>query len=130
MKSFTRSDIVKLRSEIDAALAEVAKKNGIVIQAGNATFNHLTATFKVELIAQGDDGQIVDKYGASFKALHTFLGMKASDLGSEFTLNGKNFILKGYSPKSRKFPFIATNVLDGKDYKLPNDSVKKALGYN
>ena len=47
IESFNKPQIVQLRSEIDNALASVAKKYGITISAGNCSFSGNEANFKL-----------------------------------------------------------------------------------
>lgn len=53
-----RAALRLIRDAINENLAEFAKENGIAIQAGRATYAHdgSTATFKVEILTQGNNG--------------------------------------------------------------------------
>jgi hypothetical protein len=45
----------QLRTEINAALAKVAAKNGVVLKAGNCSYTATTFTFKLEGTIEGGE---------------------------------------------------------------------------
>lgn len=111
-----------LRSEINEALEPIAEKYGIKFDAGNASFSQFNATIKLE-IATAQNGDFVTKEAQSFLTYAELLGLSKDFLNKEFSYFGTKYILTGYSPRSTKYPFIVTKVLDGGSYKLPKNAV-------
>lgn len=126
MKSFTRDACKLLRDEIDAALQAVAKKHGITLKVGNASFDANQINFKLNAMTLGEGGEVVTPEKKAFIADAHFYGFKAEDLGRTFMSNGKTFTIAGLKHANRKMPIIATS--EGKSYKFAVDAVKRALG--
>jgi len=126
MSTITKQLLQTLRPEINAALAEVAKRHGISIQAGNAKF-HLDGSqgeFKVSLFANADrtiaDAK-ADKQAdtlAAYRPLYPDL-----DLDREFTINGIKLKVTGYNSRARKTPFIAAIPGTNRFYRLSEDDL-------
>ena len=129
MKTITGTDLQNLRKEIDQALEALGKKYDIKFRAGNASYTGTNATFKLEIATKGEGGEVITKEAADFKIYAERFGVKPEDLGKEIDLMGRKFKLVGILPKSRKFPFSGKDLVDGKSYKLPENAVVKALGY-
>jgi hypothetical protein len=114
-----RETIVNLRKEMEAAMQVVAAKHGIVIKFGNCKFSPENASFKLDVATKAQNGSVITREATAFKQSAVYYGLKSEDLGKVFTFNGKTFKLTGLLPKSRKYPFQATCLQDGKSYKLP-----------
>jgi hypothetical protein len=77
-KDFIRT----FRAEINAALAELAKKHGVVIKAGNATFDPGgSATYKLEVSAVSEDGHVRTPEWLRFENMAGMLGLNVEFLG-------------------------------------------------
>jgi hypothetical protein len=124
--SFDKTNLNSLRSDIDAALAEVAQKYGISIKAGNATYTGETATFKLNLGVIDGDGVAADPMIAAFKNNAKYCGLEASDLGRSFVLNGRSYTIHGLNLKARNRPIIARGS-DGKLYSFEDTAVVRLL---
>jgi hypothetical protein len=108
-----------LREKINAALAPLGKELGVVILAKNATYNHAgtNATFKLEVAAIGESGQVETKGAAAYRELHQLFGLPADGLFKEIIYAGKPFKIVGLLPRSEKSPLLA-QAPDGKQYRL------------
>lgn len=116
-----------LRADLDAALAEVAKKHGIEMEAGSCRFNPMdrTATFKLDCVfPDPKTGEIVDPETQDLRShpMHSkYEGLIITD--HELT----QYKVTGYKKRSRKRPFVAELVSDpSKRYVFPLTSVQIA----
>lgn len=126
MKTLDKTAVITLRNEIEAALQAVAFKHKIVIKAGNGQFSGTNATLKLEIAVIDDSGAIVTKEAVAFKQLAVRYGFKPEDLGREFVVRGRKFVLVGIDRNSYKYPVLATS--NGKTMKLMLADVQAAFG--
>ena len=110
---FTRDDVRRIRTLIDAALQQLAGIPDVELSVGNATFGESNITFKLNVTAKGSGGKEAD----TFKLYASRLGLKANDLGAAFAHAGQVWTLVGYNPRARVAPLIVANST-GKKYKL------------
>lgn len=130
IKEFNKSNLDKIGKDVEKALESVATKYGISIKKGSGSYSDNNFTLKIEMATLSESGEVQSKEMSNFKSYAKVLGMSEKDLGKEFKVNGKTFVLSGYLPRSRKYPLLATNKQDGKQYKFPLEDVKNLLGYN
>lgn len=106
----------KLRIEMDAALQAVAKANGVLIKTGSASYREASATFKVEVVAIGDDAEDGDsltngdataiKAAADWKTSAILFGLKPEWLGAKCSTAHGPFEIVGLIPRRRKYPVL------------------------
>lgn len=126
----TSSLLNTMRPELNAAVAEVAKKYGITIRFGNARFTDLNATFTVDMgIAPSSD---FDPDKALWDSNCKHLGLAPEDFGKEFCFIGEKvaYQICGYNPKGRTNNIRIRRVSDGKEFITNAMSVKAGLGIN
>lgn len=124
----TNKMLTEIRPELDAAVAEVAKKYGVTIRFGNARFSDLNATFTVEMgIAPSDS---FDPARAEWERNCRALGLEPEDFGKEFCFIGEKVAYRicGYNPKGRTNNIRIKRVSDGKEFITNAMSVKAGLG--
>ena len=63
-----------------------------------------------------------------FVALAEECGLKATDYGREFVIEGERYRITGIDPRRFKYPINAERLPDGRAVKMPLDEVLKALG--
>lgn len=127
MKNFDRTALKTLRLELDAALAVVAKKNGIVLSLGNISFSSgefrtkLTGNVKSAPVLNlgGDDADLV-----RLSARATVL--PAQLLGRAFVSNGRRFTLTAVKKSRPKYPYSGIGPSGGR-YKFTVDQVANGL---
>jgi len=127
INQFDKSNLVDLRKDIDLALAEVGKRYGIKINAGNARFTDTTATFKLEA-AVVRDGKAISREMETLKMYLGLLGLNEDHFGKVFKMGSKFFVLSGYSPRKHKKPVLITEVGTERSYCCSEDAVRTALG--
>lgn len=127
MTTITKPLLTTLRTEIDAALAELAAKHGVQIECGNASFTSTNATFKLAINTIGDGGEVVTKEAKDFGRYAGLVNnLKAEWLGESFTVRGETFKIIGYKPRSKKYPVLAENAKGV--YKFSTETVVRAMG--
>lgn len=131
----TRQLLQNVRADIDKALAEVAKKHGVLLLLGNARFNEYEANFKLNLSITNESTVAAIDSGLSTKdakaiadwATHAWLkGLKLEWCGQTFTEGGTVLKVIGFLPNKR-----VNNVLvEGKGggrYVMPAERVCAAF---
>lgn len=128
MTKITRATCKNIRTDLDVALAEVAKKHGLSARSLSGSFDDDTFTVRCEFATVGDDGSVNDKGANDFRRYAPQFGLPADALGQTF-VSPKSGPMKivGLKPRSPKFPVIAEDE-SGKRYKFTADSVKQLLG--
>jgi len=126
MTALSKSSLQALRLDVDAALAEVAAKHGLVIKLGNGSFSPSHATFKLEVSTVREDGLVLTKEADRFRQAATVYGLEPSDLGREFVALGELFQLVGLTT-GWKQPLLGRRVKDGKMYKFTKVAVRAGL---
>ena len=128
---FDKPSLAKLRKEIDAALAEVSRRNGVAIKMGNIRYTESTFSGKLEAaVASGaSTGETVDprmvKYANDYKRYAGIHGLPIALLNNgTVQFNGKRFTILGYNTRGKTYPIIARNSADQKVYKLPLAAVQ------
>jgi hypothetical protein len=129
-----RALLKNLRVDIDAALAAVGEKHGVVLSAGNASFERdgSHGNFKLAVSSISKTGFVETKEAAAFKLNAINFHMKLEDLGEEFsTPAGEKFVLIGVRPRSKTAALLATRTEDGRLCALPLRSFPGAscIGY-
>ena len=116
IQNFAKGNLQTLRVDMDKALQSVAKKYGITIHAGNASFSGNECTFKVKCNTVGSDGTAITREATNwdrYKGLH---GMDHLNVGDTITIQGSPYILTGFNSRARKAPINFKNSA-GSGYK-------------
>jgi hypothetical protein len=124
IQSFNRPALKSLRVSLDAALAKVAAEHGISLSAGNISFTSETATIKVNAGVIGSGGVAVTKEAQAFDQYKNLVGLGHLNVGDQVTLQGKDYIITGYKPRSKKAPVLVKQVSNGGSYKVSIEMVK------
>lgn len=117
----TRPLLRTLHAEFTEALEAVAKRHGVGIQLGNASFTSQNATFKVQVAVTGKGGVADTREAQDFRIFASSYGLSADDLGQTFPYGGKEYTIVGLSRKSTKYPILCKR--DGENVRLPVESV-------
>lgn len=125
--TITRELLRTLRADIDAALAAVGKKHGVVLNAGNASFTPTSASFKLHAVLA--DAPKVDpdvEAADDWRALARRFQLEPDWLGKSFVSGGRPFTIVGLLPNRPKRPVLARGS-NGKGYVFDPDSIRRAL---
>lgn len=128
ISSFDRNSLRVINVALERHLKAFADELGIDIKIGRTKFSAQNATVSVELATKAADGTVRSREAEAFSMLGPMYGFKPEDLGARFDIGSRTYTLLGFIPKSRKFPILARNVGDGREYTLPLDVVRAALG--
>lgn len=129
MKSFTKPMIQLIKSEIEASLSEIAKKNGITFSIGNIRFNddNFRTTLTANIVSKDVSGLTskeiqMKKNVAMFANMY---GIPSDSYNKTFTHNGIQYTLVGLMPSRPKYPVVGKSK-SGVRYKF-NVSVLTSL---
>lgn len=117
-------DMKAFRKDVEAALAEVAKKYGVDIKGGNISYGENDLTLKLNVTRTDKD---VQKEEFLNNIRYAFTAFTADDYLKTFTIKGTDYQLVGFRPRT-KYSVIGKRVKDGKEYGFTYDAVKAAMG--
>ena len=126
IKSFDRPAVKALRSDLDIALAKVAKAYGIEISTGNISFSGDNCTIKVKAAVIGAGGMVMTKEATDF-ARYAKFELPGVSLGDTFMNAGTTYTITGWKSRSRKSPVTAISSANGETYRVPVSMVKAGL---
>ena len=120
INQFDRQTLRALRVDLDAAMATIASKYGIQLNAGNISFTSDTATIKV---AAGiiKNGTVVTPEAKTFDQYKRLVGLGHLNVGDSIQLQGKSYTIAGYKPRSKNAVVVQRA---GRGYKVSVDMVK------
>lgn len=132
MTAINKSTLPSIRAEINAALAAVASKHGLVMSIGNIRFTEDSFRTTLEAKTFKQAGTEVAVAAVEQIALETMgqrvLGVTVEDLAKEYmspTLGKVKLI--GYHPRKPKYPFIVQTTA-GKRFKITVASARNLVG--
>ena len=101
------------------ALEIALRPFGVTVKPARSKYtNGSTGTLQVELIADGADPE-----RENFERFAALYGVKPSDFGRLFTLNGVRYKLTGIEAGRPKFPFVGERTMTGGRFKFTRQSV-------
>ena len=124
VQQFDKQNLRAIRTAMDNALAQVAQQYGITINTGNARFSGNEVTFKVKAnTVDSSTGTAITKEAQMFELVKQQEGIGHLSVGDTITLQGKDFILKGYNSRARKSP-IQIEDMQGRGFKCSVNMLK------
>ena len=120
---FDRQSLRALRVDLDSAMASIASKYGIELSAGNISFTSETATIKVAAGIIGSNGRAVTKEAKAFDQYKRLVGLSDLNVGDSVNVQGKQYTITGYKPRSKKSPVCIENA-KGQGYKVSVEMIK------
>lgn len=127
IKSFDKTAVRSLRTEIQTSLDRIAKANGISLSLGTLRFT--PNDFRVKLtgnVGQNLFNTFVPNSTATPNSSLSRYGLKPEAFGKPFMLGGTRYILTGVKPSRPKWPFVGTGPQGGR-YKFQASSVRNGL---
>lgn len=108
----TREFLKMIRPEINAALAELGKKHGVKLSAGNGSYGDGGGHFKLQIDPVTADGTVETPELRDLKAVYPeYVGLVV-----DVPTRGR-FKVVGYRTRARKNPFVVEK--GGKRYNAP-----------
>jgi hypothetical protein len=120
--------LAALRPDINAALKAVGLKHGVELEACNASFTLMNATYKLEVRVISPEGVAVTKEQAYLKQSYRFLGLTEAHLTQVFTLGRDSYVLHGYRARALGKAFLIKRLSDDKVFITTDRDIKRALG--
>lgn len=105
---FNKHNLKNIRYMLNLALVDVGKELGINLSIGTIRFGE--NEFTTKLTAVTPKGAIKVNTAPSWVPV-----------GKTIRFNGKDFVITGYTPRSQKYPILAT--CNGKGFKLPKHAL-------
>ena len=121
INQFDRQTLRALRVDLDAAMASIAAKYGIQLNAGNISYTAETATIKVQAGVISKSGQVVTKEAQAFNQYKRLVGLGNLNIGDAINIQGKEYTISGYKPRSKNAVIVQR---DGRGYKVSVEMVK------
>lgn len=103
-----RNTVKMISNDIEKALGDVANKYNVDIKRGNASFSSNNMTLKLNVSIISDTGDIMTKEATDYNLHKNIVGL-TKELGDTFYFNGAKYTIKGYKPRSRKYPVVVSN---------------------
>lgn len=120
---FDRQSLRALRVDLDSAMASIASKYGIELSAGNISFTSETATIKVAAGIIGSNGRAATPEAKAFDQYKRLVGLGDLNVGDSVNVQGKQYTITGYKPRSKKSPVCIENA-KGQGYKVSVEMIK------
>ena len=126
IKSFDKKNCETIRAEVMAAVAAVMHKYDLsaTYKGGRFSNERFSVNLDLDVLAVASSGE---EMPASFPKDAARVGLPSDSYGKLFKLRGTLYKITGIKTRNRKYPVLAKNLLDGKQYKLPVSSVVAGL---
>lgn len=106
MNDFTQTSCQVIREKLNSTLAEVGASLGVGLKLGPGSFDKDSISFKLDVTAMGENGEIVDIREMDWKKYAESFGLKPGWLGKNFRSVSGNHKIIGLDTRKRKYPVI------------------------
>jgi len=124
IKTFDRTNLRNLTTDISEALKTVATKYGISLTYKGARFSPSNATIKLEAAVIGASGVAESRERKDFTTYASMYNLNPAWLDKLFVHGGESFKITGLSTRKRKNPVLCVSQRNNKTYIFPADTVK------
>lgn len=115
------------RKDVELALRTVCEKYNIDAKTGRVRYSGISAELDLTFTTKSSDGGSIDLNAEEFKRYAKKFGFSPDDLGKKFFLSGDIYQITGMTKTKSKYPILAKNLTQKKDYKLSIQTVLKGL---
>jgi len=132
MSEFTKNEAVALTAELKDAMQLLLEKHGLKLANHHTTYGNVYR-LKIEVSKPNvnDDGfDEGTREARDYRDMAGYYRLPVEALFTEFSSSGRRWRLMGLNPKARKYPVVAVDIRDGKEYKLTVEMVREALEAN
>jgi hypothetical protein len=116
IENFDLATAKSITPKLKAALDTVSKELGITVELTCKLYDKMYAQFN--LIVNVDDGMTIAERAFNSAALSRQITEKVGDI---VLSRGVEFRIAGWKDSARRFPILATRLLDGQAFGLPMD---------
>ena len=130
MKRLTNPVVAQITEDCRAALEEVARKHGMLLEQKRCSYHYhdMPVPFQLTYPVVTEDGEQLGKAAIRFRQLAITYGMKPEWLGATFLSRGKTYKITGLNTRARKYPICADCIENGRSYKFPVRTITDLLG--
>ena len=137
---FDNKTLDAVQSEINEAVAVIAKKHGFQAKPSRASYarDGSSCKFTVEAACANEDGVVLTPEAKAFyqlvkdqityASICPVMGLKREHLGAEFEHREREFKVIGYFGRRPKMPILCQDVLTKRNYKFPLSILQKLDG--
>lgn len=115
-----------LSAAIQKAISDVADEFGVDIRVGGGNVGPHKGMIKVEVEVR-DTGTGKSAAQVEYEAYCHWFGLTKEDFGRTFVVNRDLYRISGILPRGQRYNVSAERVSDGRGFKFPADTVKRAL---
>lgn len=112
----------QLSAEIQAELADLAKRHGLKVSVGGGQIGATNLVIKVT-VETGDTSIADAQARRQIDIDGRYFGLTGSDYGTVFVSNGKRFKFTGVQPSRPKFPLSGECMSTGRSFKFTRSIV-------
>lgn len=120
-QQLTKELLIQLRKDIDAALASVGVKHGMILKAGSCSYGENNFSYKLNGQVEGG----LSKEAEYFQNGAYMVGLTAADLGLEFIFRSETYIITGM--KARGGKITITNKAKGTLHTITAEALIRTL---
>jgi hypothetical protein len=129
IKKFDKPALRKFREDFEKAIASFAKRTGVAMKLGSASYNESSVTYKLEVCIADTASGMSSEEALGRKSLDlegVFFGLTGDDYGRTWkSWDGQTYRLVGIKSSRPKYPVSGVNVITGKGFKFEEDIIKK-----
>lgn len=124
--TFDRAAHRTLSAAINQALKSVGDTYGVDLTCAGGLHGTNKGMVKVEVVVR-DNGSGISGVQADFNRTCHWFGLKPSDYGRQFSVDGTIYKITGVNPNAPKYPIMAERLYDGRSFKFTESGVKNKL---
>ena len=123
--NFTRNEVTSMRTEMNEALAAVAKKYGAAAKIGNISFGeNVKTTITISRLSSNEHGDYINtKEAQEFLRRAKGLGLTQDVLNEKCNYLGNVYVVTGYNSRAPRYPINFTK--NGKPMKCGVNFMKE-----
>lgn len=130
IQRFDRKNVEEVLDACKEALELVAEEYGVLLQRKHCTYqyNEVPIAFKLIIPERAEDGEAIDPKETEFRKYAGRFGLDPNFYGETFKTYSGSFEVCGIKPKSRKYPVLGKNLINGKVFKFQAQVVLDGIG--
>lgn len=127
LTTFDKTALCNIRTDLQAAIAQVEAKYGIKLTAGKAKYSDKSASIQIDMSTFDSTGKVIDREREALLANLSWLGLKPEHLDQSIRIGNDSFKITGYKRARHSKPFSIVSMTNGMSYVTSDDAVRTAL---